>query len=282
MKFPLCAAVLLLLCVDSPVASAQEPPHEAPLYELRVYQPTEGKQGDLLDFMSRSGMRLAKSNGLDIIAAFTPVASDDDRIVTLVRHEDRAACDGSYERMMSDPATRDAFQTAFPAGPPLRSLTRLFLKTTDYSPKFETESNGSRVFELRTYIASPGNLDALNSRFRDHTMKLFERHGMTNGPYWNVDEGDGTKAVELLEAVSPRTQASAEIDQELAARGNTLVYFLAHSSPDAAKISFDAFRKDPEWNTVRTASESKAGGSLTAGGGVRSWFLQATDFSPLQ
>jgi hypothetical protein len=46
-----------------------------------------------------------------------------------------------------------------------------------------------RLFEIRTYTTEPGKLDALNSRFREHTTKLFEKHGMTNIGYWTpVDE----------------------------------------------------------------------------------------------
>jgi len=40
------------------------------------------------------------------------------------------------------------------------------------------------VFELRTYTAAAGRLGALNARFRDHTLKLFARHGITNVGYW--------------------------------------------------------------------------------------------------
>lgn len=277
MKYPLSLIAFLLMFVVSHFAQGQ-----VPLYELRVYQPTEGKQKDLLTFMGQSGIQLAKSNGIEIVAAFTPIAAEDDRIVTLVRHKDRATCEGSYERMMADPATRDAFQKAFPSGPPVRSLTRLFLKTTDYSPAFQLDSEGDRVFELRSYIASTGNLEGLNARFRNHTMTLFAKHGMTNIVYWNVEDGGSMKAPELLEAVSPRNQSKAEISDDLPAQGNTLVYFLTHASQDAAKASFDAFRQDPEWTKVRTESESKAGGSLTAPGGVKSWFLKPTDFSPMK
>ncbi len=42
----------------------------------------------------------------------------------------------------------------------------------------------SRCFEMRTYHAAPGKLDDLNARFRDHTVKMFEKHGMTNVGYW--------------------------------------------------------------------------------------------------
>jgi hypothetical protein len=184
--------------------------------------------------------------------------------------------------MMADPETQAAFQEAFPAGPPVQSLTRVFLKTTDYSPELPRESSGNRVFELRSYIASSGNLEALNARFRNHTMKLFSKHGMNNLIYWNVDDGGAMTAVDLLAGVSPRNQSTAEISKELTSQGNALVYFLTHASQDAAKGSFDAFRQDPDWVAVRSESEKKAGGSLTAGNGVKSWFLKPTEFSPLK
>ena len=131
--------------------------------------------------------------------------------------------------------------------------------TTDYSPSLVVpDAQESRVFELRTYRATPGNLPALNARFRDHTMTLFAKHGMTNLVYWNVAPGN------------------PDAD-------TLLVYLLAHRSADAAKVSFGTFRQDPDWITARTESEKKAGGSLTQPkGGVVSEFLVPTDYSPLR
>jgi len=113
------------------------------------------------------------------------------------------------------------------------------------------------VFELRIYTASAGNLDNLNARFRNHTVQLFQKHGMTNVGYWNPLEG----------------QPGA---------GQTLIYILAHRSLDAAQASFAAFRQDPDWLAARQASEDKAGGSLTVKDGVKSVYLKATDFSPMR
>ena len=113
-----------------------------------------------------------------------------------------------------------------------------------------------RVFELRIYTASTGNLDALDSRFRDHTIQLFSKHGMEHVGYWHPMPG----------------QKGAD---------NTLIYILAHKSKEAADASFKAFRVDPDWVAAREASEKKAGGSLTEGGmaGVKSIFMQPTDYS---
>jgi hypothetical protein len=109
-----------------------------------------------------------------------------------------------------------------------------------------------RVFEVRTYTTHDARLDALHARFRNHTMRLFEKHGMTNVAYWTPD------------------------DPALAQK--TLVYVLAHRSREAAKRSWDAFRADPEWQKVRT--ESEADGPIVVR--VESVFGEATDYSPLR
>jgi hypothetical protein len=112
--------------------------------------------------------------------------------------------------------------------------------------------SGPKVYELRTYTAPPGKLDALHARFRDHTLRLFERHGITNVAFFRPTD-------------SP-------------AADNQLVYLLAYPSRAAAKASWDAFRNDPEWKTV--ASESQKEGPIVAK--VDSLFLAATDYSPMK
>lgn len=112
----------------------------------------------------------------------------------------------------------------------------------------------SMVYELRTYTTLDGRLPALNARFRDHTVKLFEKHGMTNVVY-------GTP-----------------IDNEGKAIDNKLVYLLAHKSQEAARASFAAFGKDPEWVAAREASEKD--GKIVAK--VESQFLVPTDYSPMK
>jgi hypothetical protein len=113
----------------------------------------------------------------------------------------------------------------------------------------------SRVFEMRTYYAAPGKLEDLQARFRDHTVKLFEKHGMTNVGYWvPVDEKTGQPI------------------------GNTLVYILAYPSLESRTKSWDGFRADPDWNTVR--NESEKNGKLVEK--VESVFLKATDYSAIK
>jgi hypothetical protein len=109
-----------------------------------------------------------------------------------------------------------------------------------------------RVFEIRTYTTEPGKLPDLLKRFRDHTTKLFEKHGMTNIGYWvPTDE--------------PRSQ-------------NTLIYILAHNSRDAAKQSWKDFQADADWIKVKEASE--ANGKIVTK--VDSVFADPTDFSAIR
>lgn len=113
-------------------------------------------------------------------------------------------------------------------------------------------AEAGRVYEIRTYTTNDGKLGALHARFREHTMKLFEKHGMTNIGYW--------------------TPADAPLS------ANTLIYILAHPSREAAKQNWEAFGKDPEWQRVRSESEAK--GAIVKK--IESVFVEATDYSPMK
>ena len=108
----------------------------------------------------------------------------------------------------------------------------------------------TRVYEMRTYTTHDGRLPALLARFRDHTMRLFEKHGIRNGMYW------------------------VPTDEKLSQ--NTLIYILSYDSAESAKKSWEAFKADPEWTKVKTESE-KDGPIVKK---VDSVYMKATDFSP--
>jgi hypothetical protein len=106
------------------------------------------------------------------------------------------------------------------------------------------------VYELRVYHCYDGKLPDLLKRFREHTTKIFEKHGMKNVAYWTpMDEPQ---------------------------KSNTLVYILAHPSREAAATNWKAFSADPEWQSVQKASE--ANGKIVEK--VDSTFMTLTDFSP--
>jgi NIPSNAP len=110
--------------------------------------------------------------------------------------------------------------------------------------------SSTTVYELRVYHTYEGKLDDLLRRFREHTMQLFEKHGIRNVAYWTPT------------------------DDPL--KGKTLFYIIAHPSREAATANWQAFRDDPEWKSVQAKSE--ANGKLVEK--VDSTFLTLTDFSP--
>ena len=114
----------------------------------------------------------------------------------------------------------------------------------------EKKLNAPRLYELRTYTTHPGRLEALNARFRDHTMKLFEKHGMRNEMYW--------------------------IPTDPERKENTLIYVVSHASQEAADQSWAAFQKDPDWIKARDASEKD--GKIVMK--VERVYMTLTDYSP--
>lgn len=130
------------------------------------------------------------------------------------------------------------------------STSWISVASKPFEPGVQPPQPSAMVYELRIYHAAEGKLDALLARFRDHTMKLFEKHNMKNVGYWLPTD-------EPLE-------------------GKTLVYMLAHPSREAATANWKAFQDDPDWQSVK--SQSEANGKLVDK--VDSTFLALTDFSP--
>lgn len=112
------------------------------------------------------------------------------------------------------------------------------------------EAEEAGVYELRVYHAAEGKLDALLARFREHTVALFKKHNLRSVAYWTP------------------------LDAPL--QGRTLFYILAHPSREAAAANWAAFSSDPDWVSVKKASE--VNGPLTEK--IDSTYLTPTDFSP--
>jgi hypothetical protein len=128
----------------------------------------------------------------------------------------------------------------------------------DDKPREDAKSSSSdqRVFELRTYYTNPGKLNALHARFRDHTNRIFKKHGIEIVGFW--------------------TPQDEKEDQD--GNGGKLIYVLAFPSREAAQQSWDAFRSDPEWQKAK--AESEKDGVLVKK--VESVFLDPTDYSPIK
>jgi hypothetical protein len=119
-------------------------------------------------------------------------------------------------------------------------------------PGAVVQAQGARVFELRTYTSPDGKLDALQQRFRDHTRRIFDKHGMTSIGYW--------------------------IPQDEPLKSNTLIYILAHPSREAAKKNWAEFAADPEWKQV--SADSQKDGPIVSK--VVSVFMDPADYSAIK
>jgi NIPSNAP len=110
----------------------------------------------------------------------------------------------------------------------------------------------NRVFEIRTYTAPDGKLEELHKRFRDHTLRIFQKHNMTSIAYFRP--------------------------QDAPLKDNTLIYVLAHPSREAAKKNWADFQADPEWQKV--SADSQVNGRIVSK--VESVFADPADYSPIK
>ena len=132
----------------------------------------------------------------------------------------------------------------------LSALPMLSAALLAASQRADAKQTATTIYELRVYHAAPGKLGELLARFRDHTNKLFEKHGMKAIAYWTpVDEPE---------------------------KGNILIYILQHPSREAAVANWKSFQDDPEWKRVK--EESEANGKLAEK--IDSTYMAPTDFSP--
>jgi len=252
MKLILPLAVVFLAAAS--FARADEP--DTKLYELRVYFAKPGKLDALQARFRDHTVKLFEKHGMTNVGYWVPEGENPDReLIYVLSYPNREAREKAFASFAADPEWKAAQQASEADGPLVEKMVSTFMEAADYSPPIKAEDKGDRVFELRTYAATPGNLERLHDRFRQHTTKLFAKYGMTNFAYFKLQPN----------------QEGAD---------DTLIYLLAHRSPEAAQASFDAFRKDPEWLAAREASEKAGGGSLTTPDGVKSRFLAPTDYSP--
>jgi hypothetical protein len=253
-----------LFILTTALLAAFAPVLADPVYELRIYTCHEGKLDALLTRFRDHTCKLFEKHGMGNVGYWVPVGEENGSKTTLIyvlEHKSREAAKESFKAFGADPEWKAAAKASEANGKIVAKIDSIFMTPTDYSPALKVEkSTKPRVFEMRTYTTPPGKLDALHARFRDHTMKLFSKHGMNHLAYWtptDADKGAGTK----------------------------LIYILAHDSKEAGLASFTAFRADPDWIKAKGDSEAANGGPLTIqpqAEGVKSVYMKAVDFSPVQ
>lgn len=228
-----------------------------PFYEMRTYYAAPGKLDDLNSRFRNNTMRIFAKHGMVNIGYWIPIENTDNKLIYVLAYPSRQAREDSWKAFNADPEWQAVAKASEANGKLVSKVETLYLEATDYSPALTMKSKGEpRTFELRTYTASPGNIKNLDDRFRNHTIKLFEKHGITNIVYWHPTDNDKE------------------------AKSNLLVYLIAHKDTASATASWKAFREDPTWIAAKNASEVKGGGSLTTK--VESVFMLPADYSPLK
>lgn len=223
------------------------------LYEIRVYYPNPGKYAEIVDRFRQYTTKLFAKHGMENIGYWTPTDTSRKALTYILAYPSREAREASWQAFGSDPEWKAVVAKTEANGKLVDHVDQIFMMESELSPTVKTQvKQPERTFELRTYTPARGKLTNLLARFRDHTLALFNKHGMTNIAYWLTTEADGKQ---------PK-----------------LIYLLAHPSEAEGKQHFDNFRKDPIW--VKAKEESEKNGPLTEK--VESVYMKPTDYSPMR
>jgi len=245
---------MLLATSAMMLANAVAAEKETRFFEMRTYYAAPGKLEALLARFRDHTTAIFEKHGMVNVGYWVPLTNSENKLIYLLAYPSREAREKAWKEFWVDPVWQAVAKESEKDGKLVGKAESVFLTATDFSPVVRPErSNPARVFELRTYHAASGKLAALLTRFRDHTTALFAKHGMIQFGYFvPTEQKDGA--------------------------GETLIYLLAHRSPEACAESFKAFRADPAW--IKAKADSEVNGPLTVKDGVQSVLMAPTDFSP--
>ncbi|MBI2479769.1 MAG: NIPSNAP family protein [Planctomycetia bacterium] len=229
----------------------------AEVYELRTYTTNEGKLDNLNARFRDHTVALFKKHGIESVGHWVPAdePTSQNTLIYVVKHESRDAAKKSWQAFLADPQWQKVAKESQVDGQILaKAPESVYMEATDYSPKYSnSESSDDAVCELRIYRCNEGKLSNLDARFRDHTIRILERHGIQNVAYWHPTDEPDSK--------------------------DTLIYIVRHNSRDAAKASWQAFGADEEWKKV--AEESQKDGKFLRER-PESIYMKATDYSAIR
>jgi hypothetical protein len=216
--------LLLIVCLN---LSATPP--DTRYYELRIYYCFPGKLDALIERFQNHTTKIFEKHGMENIGYWLPVNNEKNALYYILAYPSKEARDKSWTNFSADPQWKEVASKSEANGKIVESVTSVFMNPSDILSSIQTGSGDGRLFELRTYTCLPGRLPNLITRFKDHTVKLFEKQHIQNIAYFTSVEKDGAQA--------------------------KLVYLLAHKNEEEAAKSWAAFRSDPDWIAARDASE---------------------------
>lgn len=245
------ALIILSLVFLAGVVSAQGS-KDTRYLELRIYYAAPGKLDALIKRFNDHTIKIFEKHGMQNIGYWVPVDNDKNALYYVLAYKDKDTRKKAWEAFGADPEWKTAKEASEQKGKLVDSVKSVFMYDANVMPGINGGSQvHGRAFELRTYYCYPNRLPNLLTRFKDHTMKLFEKHGMTNIAYWLSEEPEGKQS--------------------------NLVYMLSYPTVEGGKKSWDAFRADPDWIKVRENSEKD--GKIVER--VESVFLKPLPFSQI-
>jgi hypothetical protein len=227
----------------------------AEVYELRTYTTNEGKLEALNARFRDHTVQLFKKHGIESVGYWVPTDEEKSKntLIYVIKHASRDAAKDSWKAFGTDPAWQKVAKESQTDGRILAKRPEsVYMEATDYSPTWKNgESDDDDVFELRIYKAAEGKLGRLDARFRDHTIRLFNKHGIKSVAYWHPTDEPDSK--------------------------DNLIYVIKHDSREAAKKSWQAFIADPDWK--KAAQESGVGRLAKPPAAT---YMKAVDYSPIK
>ena len=215
------------------------------LFENRVYTTVPGKLPALNDRFANHTIGFFRQYGVGMMGFWTDEIGVSNQLTYITTFDTMADREAKWAEFGSDTKRQQIFAETEVNGPLVALVENTFMRLTPYSPSPQLSS---KVQELRVYDTLPGRLPALHDRFANHTMALFERHGVQNVAYWTEDVGTN----------------------------NRLVYMLGYESLADREKSWTSFGADPDWKKAREASETN--GSIVRKSRHR--IMRLTDYSP--
>ena len=215
------------------------------LFENRVYTTVPGKLPALNDRFANHTIGFFRQYGVGMMGFWTDEIGVSNQLTYITTFDTMADREAKWAEFGSDTKRQQIFAETEVNGPLVALVENTFMRLTPYSPSPQLSS---KVQELRVYDTLPGRLPALHDRFANHTMALFERHGIQNVAYWTEDVGTN----------------------------NRLVYMLGYESLGDREKSWASFGADSDWKKAREASE--ADGSIVRRSRHR--IMRLTDYSP--
>lgn len=228
---------------------AQQP--DTRYFELRIYYCYPGRLDALIERFQNNTTRIFEKHGMENMGYWLPTKNDKNALYYILAYPNKEAREKSWNAFAADPEWKEVAAKSEASGKIVEAVTSVFMNASDILPMIKTASGKNNVYELRTYTCLPGRLPNLITRFKNHTLKLFEKQHMENIAYFTSIENEGQ---------------------------SKLVYLLAHKSEEEAAKSWTAFRVDPTWIAARDASEKD--GKIVEK--VESVFLKPLSFSKMK